>query len=80
MPQEYTVEVSYMLPVYKHLTVVAESFEEACQIAVDHDNWDNAKEDYDSSRPTFVSGVWSGDRAYYGHEFRVPPKFQEQPF
>ena len=74
----YTVEVTYMLPVYKHVQVEASSAAHACELALEHDDWEHCEEDYDSSGPEHVTGVWAGTKAYQGRSFRVPIQFQDR--
>jgi hypothetical protein len=55
MPR-YIIERQYLLPVYQHLALEAPDLESACREALDdtkHD-WEDAKEDYESSRPTTI--------------------------
>ncbi|MFL5127168.1 MAG: hypothetical protein ACJ8CS_18300, partial [Microvirga sp.] len=75
----YTVEVTYMLPVYKHVQVEASSAAHACELALEHDDWDVTEQDYDSSGPSHVTGIWAGGKAYHGRCFRVPLEFQDKP-
>jgi hypothetical protein len=76
MPK-YTVEKTYLLPVFVHLTVEAESAAEAAKLAMSDDNWDASKNDYDSCRPEFVSGIWAGEEAYEGTALDVPALYRE---
>ena len=56
MPK-YVIERQYLLPIYQRLVVEADTVEEACQQAVDHDNWDDAVEDNDGARATTISAI-----------------------
>jgi hypothetical protein len=56
MPK-YVVERQYLLPVYQRLVIEAATVEEACEKAVDHDDWQSAKEDGDGSRGTTISAI-----------------------
>jgi len=38
----YTIETTYHLPVYRHCTYEAASADEACELAIDDDDWWNA--------------------------------------
>ena len=53
----YVIERQYLLPIYQRLVVEADALEEACQKAVDHDDWEDSVEDGDSARPTTISAV-----------------------
>lgn len=61
MTTKFTVEIQYLLPVFQHITVEADSVEAACALAVQHDNWDHAREDYDSARETTVTRIAEGE-------------------
>src|ERR1700740_2959278 len=59
MPR-YIIERQYLLPVYQHLAIEAPDLDTACREALDDDehDWENAQEDYESSRPaTIVSAI-----------------------
>lgn len=57
---KYTIEVTYLLPVYKTMVVEADTLEEACKKAnetADEDGWEFAKDDYDSCTTHFVTAA-----------------------
>ena len=64
----FTVERSYLVPVYQHVTVEADDVATACTAALDEDAhpWDNDKVDYESAQATTVTGAWAGPAAYEG--------------
>jgi hypothetical protein len=64
--QTYTVERAYLAPIYVHIQVEAESPEEAARLAMDETAypWEGDTIDYESSRPTYIDGIWAGDQAY----------------
>lgn len=64
----FTVERSYLVPVYQHVTVEAAGVAAACTAALDEaaHPWDNDKVDYESARETTVTGAWTGTTAYEG--------------
>jgi hypothetical protein len=74
MPK-FTIETQYMLPVFRHQTIEADTLEEACQIAVEDDDWEHAEESYDGSGDVHVSGAWEGDRAYGDNPVTIPDEF-----
>ena len=53
MPK-YAIERQYLVPVYQHLFIEAPNLDAACQQALDHDDWDSSRTDYDSSRETTI--------------------------
>ncbi|MGN8119194.1 hypothetical protein [Labrys sp. 22185] len=73
----FTVERTYLVPVFQHVVVEATSAEEAMRVALDDDNWDSSKLDYNACRAEFVSGAWEGGVAYGGRALPVPTEFQE---
>jgi hypothetical protein len=75
MPQ-FTIETTYRLPVYRHRTYEANTLDQACQLAIEDDDWSNEKSDTDSSGETYVSGAWPGiDAAYAGSALPIPSRF-----
>jgi hypothetical protein len=58
MPR-YAIERQYLLPVYHHLIVEADSLEAACFQAVEIDDWPEAdtKQDFDNARPTTIAAA-----------------------
>lgn len=74
----FTIEATYRLPVYRHATYEAETPEAACRLAIEDDDWDDGKRDYESAGETYVTGIWSGaDAAYRGKSIAVPGNFGE---
>jgi len=74
MPK-FTIETEYMLPIFRHQTVEADTLEEACRIALEDDDWSDSKESHDGSGETYVSGAWEGDRAYNDMPLVIPDEF-----
>lgn len=71
----FTVERQYLVPVYDHLTLDAVDVAAACQLALDEDvhPWgDNPAADYETSRETQISGVWTGGTAHVGACLEIP--------
>lgn len=64
MPK-FTIESTYRLPVYRIRTYEAPTVEDACRLAVDDDDWEGAKDDHDTSGPTYITGAWEGENAAY---------------
>lgn len=75
---DYTVEVTYHLPVYRQRGYSAETPAQACRLAIEDDGWEDAKEDADSSGESHVTGIWAGaDAACSGQEIPIPSHFVE---
>ena len=50
MPK-FVIERQYLVPMYQHIVVEAENFEEACKQAISDDiDWDTQEMDCDSAR------------------------------
>ena len=64
----FTIERSYLVPVYQHITVEAGDVTAAYAAALDEDAhpWVNDKVDYESAQATTVTGAWGGPTAYDG--------------
>jgi hypothetical protein len=73
----FTIETAYRLPVLRHRTFKAEAIDEACRLAVEDDNWENERRDYESAGETCVSGAWSGDAAHSCPARATPSRFDE---
>src|SRR5262245_12682077 len=72
----FTIETSYLLPVFRHATYHAPTIAEAARAALKDEDWWTAKHDYDNARPVWVTGAWEGeDSAYRGSVVPVPPEF-----
>ncbi len=74
----YTIETTYTLPIFRHGTYTADTPEAACKAAVDDDDWELLKKDYDSSGDIHVTGIWEGENtAYAGSPITIPSQFDE---
>lgn len=75
---DYTIETTYHLPVFRHRAYSADTPEAACRAAIEDDDWEHGRHDYDSSGDTYVTGIWPGrDTAYAGEPLPVPSHFGE---
>lgn len=61
----FTIETTYRIPIYRQRSYQADTLVEACRLAIEDDDWDGQKEDYETAGETYVSGVWSGEVAAY---------------
>ena len=51
---------------------------EACRLAIEDDDWEGQKEDYESSGETYVTGAWPGDVTPYSvPALPIPSHFGE---
>src|SRR5262245_27526012 len=55
MPK-YVIERQYLVPMYQHIIIDAENFQEACKKAISDDiDWDSQEMDCDSARATTIT-------------------------
>src|ERR1700742_1846069 len=75
----FTIETTYRLPVYRQRTYEADTLDQACDLAIADEGWDDEKSDVETSGDTYVTGAWEGrDAAYSGRALDVPSRFDEQ--
>jgi hypothetical protein len=64
MPK-FVIERQYLVPMYQHIAVEAESLEEACKKGISDDvDWDTQEMDCDGARRTTITGVKLGPDGY----------------
>ncbi|WP_371418395.1 hypothetical protein [Methylocapsa sp. S129] len=73
----FTIETTYRLPLFRHRTYAADTVEQACRLAVEDDDWDDQRRDYEATGDAYVSGAWRGETAYSGRAEAVPSRFEE---
>lgn len=74
----WTIETTYRLPVYRHKTYEAETVAQACRLAIEDDDWDHEKRDYESAGEPYLTGIWSGkDAAYSAAAQPIPSHYTE---
>ena len=74
----FTIAPTYRLPGYRQRSYEAASLAEACRLAIEDDDWDNEKRDYETAGETYVTGAWEGrDTAYSGPSVPVPSHYRE---
>jgi hypothetical protein len=57
MPK-FVIERQYLVPMYQHIVVEAETFEAACQLAMSDDiSWDSQEMDCDNARATTLTAA-----------------------
>lgn len=77
MPK-FTIECTFNLSVFRHTTYEAETAEAAMSLAINDEDWNGGKEDYDSPGPHRVTGIWEGeDSAYMGKPVVFPDQVAE---
>jgi hypothetical protein len=75
----FTIETTYLLPVYRQRSYEAENFDAACALAIADEGWDDEKSDVETSGDTYVTGAWAGrDAAYRGKALGIPSQFGGQ--
>ena len=74
----FTIESTYRIPIYRQCCYQAETLAEACRLAIEDDNWEGQKEDYESAGETYVTGAWPGDVPPYSvPALPIPSHFGE---
>ena len=57
MPK-FVIERQYLIPMYQHVVVEAETLEAACELAVSDDiSWDSQEMDCDNAQPTTLTAA-----------------------
>ncbi|WP_216333560.1 hypothetical protein [Rhizobium sp. X9] len=75
---DFTIETTYLLPVFRHRTYAVDTLDAACRAAIDDDSWDIAEKDFDSSGPVHVTCIWAGAHsAYAGPPLQIPQQFEK---
>jgi len=74
----FTIETTYRIPVYRQRRCEAPTLAEACRLAIEDDDWEGSKEDYECAGETYVTGAWPGDVAPYSVPLlTIPSQFGE---
>lgn len=61
----FTIETTYRLPIYRHRTYEGQTVEAACRLALEDDDWNGEKQDYETAGQTYVTGIGPGENAAY---------------
>lgn len=74
----FTIEATYRIPIYRQRRYEADTLAEACRLAIEDDDWEGQKEDYETAGETYVTGIWPGDVSPYSvPALPVPSHFGE---
>ncbi|MCP4561747.1 MAG: hypothetical protein GY873_22370 [Bosea sp.] len=74
----FTIETTYLLPVYRQRSYEAPSLAEACRLSIEDDDWDGSKQDHESAGDTYVSDIWAGpDVADRGEPVPIPSQCRD---
>lgn len=74
----FTIEATYRIPIYRQRRYEADTLAEACRLAIEDDDWEGQKEDYEAAGETYVTGAWAGDVSPYSvPALAVPSHFGE---
>lgn len=74
----FTIESTYRIPIYRQRSYQADTLAEACRLAIEDDDWEEQKEDYESAGETYVTGAWPGDVPPYSvPALPIPSHFGE---
>lgn len=75
----FTIERTYLVPHYTHVTVSAKTLADAIALAESEDNWEHARHDYDLSTTPQVTGAWKGNTEYRGKNLVKVPTLTYDP-
>lgn len=56
----FTIESTHRIPIYRQRSYQADTLAEACRLAIEDDDWEGQKENYESAGETYVTGAWPG--------------------
>lgn len=74
----FTIEATYRILIYRQRSYEADTLVEACRLAIEDDDWEGQKEDYETAGETYVTGAWAGDVSPYSvPALPVPSHFGE---
>ena len=74
----FTIESTYRIPIYRQRSYHAETLAEACRLAIEDDDWEGQKEDYESAGETYVTGAWPANVPPYSvPALPIPSHFGE---
>lgn len=74
----FTIEATYRILIYRQRSYEADTLVEACRLAIEDDDWEGQKEDYETAGETYVTGAWAGDVSPYSvPALAVPSHFGE---
>ena len=74
----FTIEATYRIPIYRQRSYEADTLAGACHLAIEDDDWEGQKEDYESAGETYVAGAWAGEVSPYSvPALPVPSHFGE---
>lgn len=74
----FTIESTYRIPIYRQRSYQADTLAEACRLAIEDDDWEGQKEDYESAGESYVTGAWLGDVPPYSvPALPIPSHFGE---
>lgn len=74
MPK-FTIQATYLMPVYRHTVYEASDLTAACEAALLDDDWEASKLDYESARETYLTGAWAGATDHVGPNLPIPPQY-----
>ena len=61
----FTIEATYRIPIYRQRSYEADTLAGACRLAIEDDDWEEQKGDYETAGETYVTGIWPGDVSPY---------------
>ena len=74
----FTIETTYRLPVYRQRTYEADTLDDACDLAIADEGWDDEKSDVETSGDTYVTGSGMAQRRLARRRPGRPSQFDAQ--
>jgi hypothetical protein len=66
---KFVIERQYLVPMYQHIVIEAETLEEACKTAISDDiGWDIQAMDCDNARATSITAAKVAPEGYEAHQ------------
>lgn len=59
--RRFTLTRQYLLPLYQHLVIEAQTLEQACEKAIEHSHRGGSREDYDNAREMTIECAAAGE-------------------
>ena len=56
----FDIEATFRLPHYRVHTYEAETLEAACALAIEDQDWDDQKRDFETAGDTYITDAWTG--------------------
>ena len=72
----FAIETSFKVPFFRLRTIKASSLAEACDRALQDENWSDSGPCYDASTEPCVTGAWPAGSEYQTYSIPIPNQFE----